>query len=112
MIDKNLLQLLGGNRKYIVYTIALMVLGLLSNVAVTAAICWAISIAVRYDVCSGGAVNFLWPALCALAGITVRYAATRLVGDLKDTLGRKAKRISANACMTRSSGSAFAPQTA
>ena len=27
MIDKNLLQLLGGNRKYIVYTIALMVLG-------------------------------------------------------------------------------------
>lgn len=92
MIDKNLLQLLGGNRKYIVYTIALMVLGLLSNVAVTAAICWAISIAVRYDVCSGGAVNFLWPALCALAGITVRYAATRLVGDLKDTLGRKAKK--------------------
>lgn len=92
MIDKNLLRLLGGNKKYIFYTVALMVLGLFANVGITASICWAINLAIHYDEYSGGAVIFLWPAVCAVIGITVRYTASRLVGDLKDTLGRKAKK--------------------
>lgn len=91
MIDKNLLRLLGDNKKYIFYTVGLMVLGLFANVGITASICWAINLAIHYDEYSGGATIFLWPAVCAVICIIVRYTASRLVGDLKDTLGRKAK---------------------
>lgn len=92
MIDKNLLCLLGNNKKYIFYAVALMVLGLFANVGITASICWAINLAIHYDEYSGGAVVFLRPAVCAAAGIAVRYVCSRLVGDLKDTLGRKTKK--------------------
>ena len=92
MIDKNLLRLLGGNKKYIFYTVALMVFGLFANVGITASICWAINLAIYYDEYSGGAIIFLWPAVCAVVGIAIRYTTSRLVGDLKDTLGRNAKK--------------------
>ena len=92
MIDKNLLRLLGDNKKYIFYTVGLMVLGLFAIVGITASICWAINLAIHYDEYSGGATIFLWPAVCAVICIIVRYTASRLVGDLKDTLGRKAKK--------------------
>ena len=92
MIDKNLLRLLGDNKKYIFYAVGLMVLGLFANVGITASICWAINLAIHYDEYSGGAVIFLWPAVCAVVGIVIRYIASRLVGDLKDLLGRKAKK--------------------
>lgn len=92
MIDKNLLRLLGDNKKYIFYTVGLMVLGLFANVGITASICWAINLAIHYDAYSGGAAIFLWPAVCAVICIIVRYTASRLAGDLKDTLGRKAKK--------------------
>ncbi len=92
MIDKALLRLLGNNKKYIFYTVALMVVGLLANITITASICRAIDLAIHFDEYSGGAVIFLTPAIFALVGIIVRYIASRLVGDLKDTLGRKAKK--------------------
>ena len=92
MIDKSLLRLLGENKKYIFYTVTLMVVGLFANVDITASICWAINIAIHYDEYSSGAVIFLRPAVCAAVGIAVRYTTTRIVGDLKDTLGRKAKK--------------------
>lgn len=92
MIDKNLLRLLGENKKYIAYTVGLMVLGLFANVGITASVCWAIRIAMDYDEYSGGAILFLWPGVCALVGMFLRYICSRLVGDLKDTLGRKAKK--------------------
>lgn len=92
MIDKNLLRLLGDNKKYIFYTVGLMVLGLFANIGITASICWAINLAIHYDEDSGGAIIFLRPAVCAVICIIVRYTASRLVGDLKDTLGRKAKK--------------------
>lgn len=89
MIDKDLLCLLGGNKKYIAFCVGLMVLGLFANVGITASLCWAIALAVRYN---GGAGVFLAPAVCACIGLAVRYATTRLVGDLKDTLGRSVKK--------------------
>ncbi len=92
MIDKNLLKLLGDHKKYIFYTVGLMVVGLFANVGITASICWAIHLAIHYDESSGGAVVFLCPAVCGLTGIAIRYVCSRLVGDLKDTLGRKAKK--------------------
>lgn len=36
MIDKDLLRLLGGNKKYIAFCVGLMVLGLFANVGITA----------------------------------------------------------------------------
>ena len=69
-----------------------MVVGLFANITITACICHAIKLAVEYDTHSGSAIIFLWPAVIALVGIIVRYTASRLVGDLKDTLGRKAKK--------------------
>lgn len=92
MIDKKLLRLLGDNKKYIFYTVALMVVGLFANITITSCICRAIKLAVEYDTHSGGAIIFLWPAVIAFIGIAVRYTASRLVCDLKDTLGRKAKK--------------------
>lgn len=89
MIDKDLLRLLGGNKKYIAFCVGLMVLGLFANVGITASLCWAIALAVRYN---GGAGVFLVPAVCACIGLAIRYATTRLVGDLKDTLGRSVKK--------------------
>lgn len=92
MIDKNLLRLLGDNKKYIFYTVAFMVVGLFANVGITASICWAISLAMEYETNGGGAAVFLWPGVCAAVGIAVRYVCSRLVGEWKDTLGRKAKK--------------------
>ena len=89
MIDKDLLRLLGGNKKYIAFCVGLMVLGLFANVGITASLCWAIALAVRYN---SGAGVFLAPAVCACIGLAVRYATTRLVGNLKDTLGRSVKK--------------------
>lgn len=90
MIDKDLLRLLGGNKKYIGFCVGWMVLGLFANVGITASLCWAIALAVRYN--GGGAGVFLAPTVCACAGLAVRYASTRIVGDLKDTLGRSVKK--------------------
>lgn len=92
MIDKQLLRLLGNNKKYIFYTVALMVIGLLANITTTASVCRAIDLTVHFDEDSGGAVIFLAPAIFAVVGIALRYLASRLVGNLKDTLGRKAKK--------------------
>ncbi len=92
MIDKNLLRLLGDHKKYIFYTVGLMVLGLFANVTVTACICRILYLAAHYDQYSGGPVVFLMPGLVAVAGVLLRYILSRLVGDLKDTLGRKAKK--------------------
>ncbi|NLZ70015.1 MAG: ABC transporter ATP-binding protein/permease [Clostridiaceae bacterium] len=91
MIEKRLLRLLGENRKYIFYTVALMATGLFANVAITGSICRAIGLAAEYDNSRGSAV-FLWPTSVALIGIVARYIASRLVGNLKDTLGKKAKK--------------------
>ncbi|MBP3395817.1 MAG: ABC transporter ATP-binding protein/permease, partial [Clostridia bacterium] len=92
MIDKNLLRLLGKNKKYIFYTVALMVVGLFANLTITASLCYAIHLALHYAEQSGGPVIFLTPAVGAAAGILLRYISTRLVGNLRDLLGRRAKK--------------------
>ena len=88
MIDKELLRLLGGNRKYIFYTVACMVLGLCANLTITASICWSLWLLTQ----GAGAGEYLLPLICAAAGIAVRYGAGCAAGDLKDLLGRKAKK--------------------
>ena len=92
MIDKMLFRLLGKNRRYIGYVVALMLLGLLASLTVTACICWMIWLAAQYAEGDYGAALFLAPAVIAILGITVRYLTSRLSGNLKDLLGRKAKK--------------------
>lgn len=88
MIDKQLLRLLGGNRKYIFFTVGSMVLGLLGNLTVTACICYALHLAAI----GADASAYALPAVCGAFGIAVRYAARRVTGYLRDLLGRKAKK--------------------
>lgn len=88
MIDKELFKFLGSNKKYVFLTVAVMAIGLLSNISITACICWAISLAVN----EAEAKAFVLPAVLAVILIAVRYACSRISGDLKDTLGRKVKK--------------------
>lgn len=88
MIDKQLLRLLGGNRKYIFFTVGSMVLGLLGNLTVTACICYALHLAAI----GADASAYPLPAVCGAFGIAVRYAAGRVTGYLRDLLGMKAKK--------------------
>lgn len=43
MLDKELLKLIGENKKYIAYVVVLSVLGLLANLGITASICYAVT---------------------------------------------------------------------
>lgn len=88
MIDKELLKLLGGSKKYIFYTVGSMVLGLFANLTVTASICQTIYLLTIKAQPSA----YITPLVCAIIGIAVRYIASRITGSLKDLLGRKAKK--------------------
>lgn len=63
-------------------------LGLVANVGITASICWAVYLAIT----KAEPIIYLYPAICAVTGIAVRYTMTRLTGDIKDVLGRKVKK--------------------
>ena len=69
MIDKKLLRMLGSNRKYIFASVAMMILGLLANITVTACICQAIRLAAQGAASYGGARAFVPLALLAAAGM-------------------------------------------
>lgn len=88
MIDKALLKLLGGNKKYIFFTVASMIVGLFANLAITACICKAIALAVD----KAPATDYIVVAFLAATAILIRYTASRTTGDLKDVIGRKVKK--------------------
>ena len=88
MFDKQLLKLIGGNKKYVVYTVLLMVLGMLANIGITASVCWAVALLID----GAQPLAYVWPAVALAAAIAVRYVASRCTGSLKDLLGRKVKK--------------------
>ena len=92
MIDKKLLALLGGNKKYIFYTVGLMIVGLFANLAITASICYAIQYAAEYASSGSNAQGFILPAVIVTIAMAIRYITSRSIGDLKDTLGRNVKK--------------------
>ena len=88
MFDKELLKLIGGNKKYVVYTVLLMVLGMLANIGITASVCRAVYFLIEgYE-----PLAYIYPAVTAVVAIIVRYIASRCTGSLKDMLGRKVKK--------------------
>ena len=88
MFDKELIKLLGANKKYIVHVVLLMILGMLANIGITASICWAVYLLIEKQ----PALMYIYPAITAVVAIIVRYIASRLTGNLKDVLGRKVKK--------------------
>ena len=88
MFDKELIKLLGTNKKYVVHVVLLMILGMLANIGITASICWAVYLLIEKQ----PAWMYLYSAITAVFAIIVRYIASRLTGDLKDVLGRKVKK--------------------
>ena len=88
MIDKQLLRLLGENKKYIFMAVGLQLVGMLANISITACICRAIWLMLQTAQPSA----YVMPAGIAAVAILVRYAMTRLVGDVKDRLGRQVKK--------------------
>ena len=88
MFDRELLKLIGGNKKYVVYTVLLMVLGMLANIGITASVCWAVYFLINgYE-----PLAYIYPAITAVVAIVVRYLASRCTGSLRDMLGRKVKK--------------------
>ena len=92
MIDKKLLALLGENKKYIFYTVGLMIVGLFANLAITASICYAIQYAAEYASSGSNAQGFILPTVIVIIAMAIRYITSRSIGDLKDTLGRNVKK--------------------
>ena len=92
MIDKKLLALLGDNKKYIFYAVGLMIVGLFANLAITASICYAIQYASDYASSSIGIQGFILPAVIVVIAMAIRYVTSRMIGNLKDTLGRNVKK--------------------
>ena len=92
MIDKKLLALLGENKKYIFYAVGLMIVGLFANLAITASICYAIQYAADYASSSIGIQGFILPAIIVVIAMAIRYVTSRMIGNLKDTLGRNVKK--------------------
>ena len=88
MFDKELIKLMGENKKYVVYVVLLMILGMLANIGITASICWAVYLLIEKQ----AALMYIYPAITAVLAIIVRYIASRLTGNLKDMLGRKVKK--------------------
>jgi len=88
MIDKELLKLLGGSRKYIFYTVALQVAGMAASIGVTACACYLLWLLAM----GAERISYLCPAVLAVGCVTVRYAASRITGDVRDLLGRKVKK--------------------
>ena len=62
MFDKELLKLIGGNKKYVVYTVLFMVLGMLANIGITASVCWAVYFLIEgYE-----PLAYIYPAITAV----------------------------------------------
>ena len=88
MIDKDLLSLLGGERKYVAYSVIAMIAGLFANTGITACICCAIGFAAD----GAAAVKYLAPALIAVVCIALRFCVTKATSEFRNALGAHVKK--------------------
>ncbi len=88
MLDKRLLELIGRDKKYIVYAVLLNVCSMLVNTLITAGMCYAV-----YLVYSNARdIRYLYPALTIVLGALARYALMRALGECTSGLGGSVKR--------------------
>ncbi len=94
MIDKELFKLLGSNKKYIYLTVLTMLIGLFSNVGITATICWTIYIA--YEDVKGIAditlMSYVIPLVVMAIAILIRYGISIVTAELRSRLGQEVKK--------------------
>ena len=88
MIDKDLLSMLGNNKKYIFYSVSLMILKLVANIGVTATVCAMLFLLIQHS----QANSYIGLAVIAGVCIIIKYIATLYIEQLKDTLGRNVKK--------------------
>lgn len=88
MLDKQLLKLLGSNKKYLVITVILMIFSFLANLSLTALFCYAIYLLLN----NAELISYIYPLIGALLLIVFRYFLTRIISNLKDTIGRNIKK--------------------
>ncbi len=88
MIDKQLLSLLGQNKKYIFYTVTIMILKLIANIGATASICALIWCLIN-DV---QPIYYLMYSLTGAICIAFKYFATIKSEKYKDEMGRAVKK--------------------
>ncbi len=88
MIDKELLSMLGNNKKYIFYSVSLMILKLVANIGTTAIVCVMLFLLTQHS----QAKYYIIFAVVAGACIFIKYIATLYIEQLKDTLGRSVKK--------------------
>ena len=87
MLDKDLFRLL-DDKKDIVKVIMVSVLGLLTNIGITACICWVIGLAYAGKELNG----YILPAVLLAVGIALRLCFSVLGGKIKASLGSKVKK--------------------
>lgn len=88
MIDKELLSMLGNNKKYIFYSVSLMILKLVANIGVTATVCAMLFLLTQHS----QANSYIGLAVIAGVCILIKYIATLYIEQIKDTLGRNVKK--------------------
>ncbi len=88
MIDKQLIGLIGKDKRYVIYSVLLNVFSMLVNTLITAGICYII-----YLLYSGVKdITYLYPALVIVVGAVARYILMRLSGECTSRLGGSVKR--------------------
>jgi len=90
MINRKLLKLI-DNHKHIIFTVILMVCGLITNIVITGSLVYLIKEVANHSDDSS-VWTYLWPALIAIISIIIRYLLSISVGYLKDIIGRQAKK--------------------
>ncbi len=88
MIDKDLFNLLGKNKKYIFIIVFLQLIGLLANLSVTISICFCI----KFVATKAQPLLYLYPAIGFFVGLIIRFFTTKKIGDIKETLSSKVKK--------------------
>ncbi len=89
MIDKELLQLIGKNKKYLVLAVFLMILGMLANIVITGSICATIYYFMEYQSFNN---MFIYALIAFLGGVIIRLITTIVIEGVKDKLGKKVKK--------------------
>jgi len=88
MLDKELLKLIKGNRKYIAYATLIQIVGMLANIGITAAICFGIYIA-AFDADNS---RLILAFSLIGGGIIVRCISALLTARFKTKLGAVVKK--------------------
>lgn len=88
MFDKDLLKLLGKNKKYLFVAVIFMILKALGNLGLTASVCYALAVAFE----GLEPMHYLYATLSFLGCLALRYIFGRLSDESKDAIGRQAKK--------------------